>query len=436
LATESSGVADALRISGFRSLLGSTIASSVGGSVSSVAVTWLVYHYTHSAVDVAYVGLAGIVPGLVLGLFAGVLADRYNRRRLMVTSDLVRMIVMAALAVALYVAGFSLFLVLGAMSLVYSFSAIFTPASQAILPRIVPVERLESANGLLAALSQTAYSVGAGVGGLTVVFLGAVAGIGVNAATFALSASFLLQIAVDAGRPKDRPLGSSGSFVKEFREGLSYIRNHLVILEITLGFLPGNFLFTMTTNFLVVYAATVFGSDAAVYGYLSAGFAIGGAVGALLVPRLRARRFAGVLLGVSVVLQGTCIAVLALTRFFPIALGAEIGLGVTLGLINTVYFSTMQAIVPNEVLARVLSIDMVGSFVAIPAGLLVGGFLAASRGVLFVYAISAVGLIVNGFGLLALRDVRRLKYTGPGGPPVTEGNRADPDHPQGGAQDG
>ena len=409
---EATGVPPALQTPGFRPLLGSSLASAVGGSISGVAVNWLVYHYTGNALDVAYVGLTGIVPGIALGLLAGVLADRYNRRHLMVTADLVRMTVMAVLAAALYFTGFSLLLVLGVMTLVYSFSALFTPASQAILPRIVPTERLESANGLLAALSQTGSTVGAGIGGVIIVLLGAVAGIGLNAATFALSAVFLFQIASDVGRPKERTPGVEHSFGKDLREGLAYMRSHLPILEVTLGFLPGNFLFTMVSSFTVVFAATVYGGDAAVYGYLTAGFAGGAVIGALTVPRIRARRFAGVLMGASVTAQGGFIGLLVVGRVLPLSLVATVGMGITLGLINTVYFSTMQAIVPNEVLARVLSIDMVGSFVAIPAGLVIGGVLAASHGILFVYTIAAIGVVVNGIVLLALPGVRAMRYGG------------------------
>jgi predicted MFS family arabinose efflux permease len=399
-----------LRSPGFRFLLGSSLASALGGSMSSIAVTWLVYHYTASAIDVAYVGLTGIVPGIALGLFAGVIADRYNRRRVMVTADLVRMGLMAVLALALYLTGFSLFLVLGVMTLVYSFSALFTPASQAILPRIVSTQQLEDANGVLAALTQTGYTVGAGAGGLAVALAGATFGLGVNAATYAVSALLLFQIAVEAGRIPSRPAGAVRSFRKEFGEGIDYMRTHRPILEVTLGFLPGNFLFTMVTSFFVVYAASVFGTDAAVYGYLVAGMAGGAAVGALLVGRLRARRFAGLLMGASVVVQGAAMGLLVFGRTVPVALSGAVVLGVCIGLINTVYFATMQAVVPNEVLARVLSIDSVGSFVAIPAGLIVGGYLAATHGILFSYSLSALGLLVNGVVLLALPGVRSLRY--------------------------
>jgi MFS family permease len=395
---------------GFRALLGSSLASSVGAAVAGVAVNWLVYHYTNSTLDVAYVGLTGVVPGIVLGVFAGVLADRYDRRRLMIVSDLVRMAVMGLLAVALLLAGFSLLLVLAAMTLVFSFSALFTPASQAILPRILPVERLEAANGVLSALTQTGFTVGAAAGGLVVVSFGAAAGLGVNAATFGVSALFLYQIASEFGRPAPGSAGAKRSFRDDVGVGLRYMREHRPVLEVTIGFLPGNFLFTMVAAFFVVYGTTVYGNDPAVFGYLVAAMAGGAVVGALAVVRLRARRFAGVLLGAGVLAQSGAIALLVVGRTLPISVAGAAGLGVCIGLINTVYYATMQAIVPNEILARVLSIDSVGSFVAIPGGLLVGGLLAANYGIVFTYAVAGLGLFVNGIVLLALPGVRSIRY--------------------------
>jgi MFS family permease len=399
-----------LRSSNFRFLLGSSLASALGGSISGVSVNWLVYHFTGSTLDVAYVGLTGIIPGLALGLFAGVLADRYDRRQLMITADLVRMVVMAILATSLYLTGFSLFLILAVMAVVYSFTAVFSPASQAILPRLVTTGQLEDANGILSALSSTGSSVGAAVGGLAIAFFGAVAGLGINAATFALSALFLFQIAAAAGRHAGAATTSTRSFRKDLGEGIAYMRAHIPIFELTVGFIPGNFLITMVASFFVVYAATLYGGDTAAFGYIVAAFAGGVAIGALIVGRIRARRFAGLLMGASVVLQGGAVGVLVLARALPISIAGAVVGGMCIGLINTVYFSTMQAIVPNEVLARVLSIDSVGTFIAIPGGLVVGGILAASHGILFTYSISAVGLALNGLVLLALPGVRSVRY--------------------------
>jgi predicted MFS family arabinose efflux permease len=333
------------------------------------------------------------------------------------SADVLRAVAMAILASTLYLVGFSLLLVLGVMTVVYTFTALFTPASQAILPRMVSTEQLEDANGILSASTQIASTLGAGVGGLVVVAVGASLGLGINAATYVLSALFLVQIAVGFGRSREAPDPRPRSVRREVGEGWAYMRAHPSVLEVTFGFLPGNFLITMVMAFLVVYSATVFGSSAAPYGYIEAAFAGAAAIGALAVGRLRARRFAGLLMGASTVGQAGGIVLLVVAKELVLAAAGTAILGLALGLINTTYFATMQAIVPNDLLARVLSIDSVGSFVAIPAGLIVGGLLAASHGILFTFTVAAVGLAINGVVLLALPGVRSLKYTGGREPP-------------------
>jgi len=395
---------------GFRFLLGSTVTSALGASITGISLSWLVYHYTRSTLDVAYLGLTGIAPGIVLGLLAGVLADRYNRRRLMVTSDVVRAVAMTGLSLTLYLVGFSLILILAMMTLVYSFSALFFPASQAILPRIVPTGRLEDANGVLTASSQIGTTLGAGAGGLMIAFVGAVTGLGLNAATYAISAILLFQIASDLGQVHPGRGSGARSIRAELLEGLSYMRHHLPILEVTLGFLPAGLFFAVVTNFLVVYASAVLGPNPALYGYLVATLTAGAAVGALLVGRLRARRFAGLAMGLGLLATGAGTVLVVFARGLPLALAGAAVVGLSLGLIGTTYYATMQAIVPNEVLARVLSIDMVGSLVAVPAGLILGGLLASSRGILFSYTLAAVAFFANGLLLLAIPGVRTLRY--------------------------
>jgi MFS family permease len=372
-----------------------------------------VYDQTHNTLDVAYVGLAGVVPGIALGLLAGVLADRYNRRNLMVTADLARMSTMAVLAALLYFVGFSLVLVLGAMVLVYSFSALFNPASQAILPRIIDKGTLEEANGALAAFQQVGSTTGAALGGVLVATVGAVAGLGANAVTYALSATFLIQIAFSAGQAVRSGPAVQRSMRRDLVEGMSYMRAHRPILEVTLGFLPGNLIFTMVMGFLVVYAAVRYGGNPLVYGYLATGVAAGAAVGALAIGRWKVRRKVGLLFVLCVFAESGAVAVLALTNVLALSIASVVILGMTIGLINTAFFAAMQSIVPNDVLARVLSIDSVGSFVGIPAGLLLGGLLAARYGIVESYLIAAVGLLANAIFLLSLPGVRRLGY-GPG----------------------
>ena len=407
---ETSRSAPVLGVPGFRFLLGSTTASALGASVTTIAVSWLVYHATGSTLDVAFVGLSELVPGIVFGLFAGVLADRYDRRRLMLASDICRTIIVAGLVAALYLIGFSLAAVLVVMILVYTFTALFNPASQAMLPQLVSTAQLEDANGLLAASGQLSSTVGAGIGGLLVASAGAAAGLGVNVVTYVLSATLVFQIAVSWGKTGRRDPPETRSFQRELGEGFAYMRRNRAVLALTLGFMAVNFFLVLIPIFLVVYAATVIGHSAAAYGYLVASLSMGGVVGALSVGRVRARRFAGLTVGVGFLGLAAGVGLLLLSGSIFLSVAGVFLFGLSIGLVNTVYYASMQAIVPNEILARVLSIDSAGSNVAAPAGIVAGGFLASAYGSLFTYSIAGAGCLVVGLAMLALPSVRSLRY--------------------------
>jgi DHA3 family macrolide efflux protein-like MFS transporter len=408
---ESPAFGHSLRVPAFRRLFSSATTSTLGAAISLVSVNWIVYHYTGSAVDIAYVGLTGIVPGIVLGLFAGVVADRYNRRSLMITADLARMGGMGVLAVVLLVSGFSLLWVLATMILVNSFSALFTPASQAILPRLISKPSLVDANGILQSSVGAAWSIGSAIGGVLVVLVGAVWGLGVNALTYGLSAIFLFQIAGSLGQQERQPAGPPPSFAKEFREGLGYVVRNRPILEVSFGYLPVNFLSSLVTPFFVVYAANRFGGDAAIFGGLAAALAAGIAVGSLSVGRTPAHRQPGVAMGLGLLIEAGAAALLAFSHLVAISLAAAFIWGVSIGFANTIYYATMQRVVPGELLGRVLSIGDFGSFVAIPAGLVVGAILIEVLGVGNSYLFAAGGLLLTAIALLALPEFRRFGTT-------------------------
>lgn len=407
----SKGLGHSLRTPAFRRLFASSAASTLGAAISAVSVNWIVYHYTHSALYIAYVGLTGILPGIVLGLAAGVVADRYNRRSLMVTADLTRFAGMGLLTATLYLTGFSLPLILATMTIVNGFSALFTPASQAILPRLVSKESLEDANGLLYSTSGAAYSAGSAAGGIVVVVLGGVWGLGINAFTYALSAIFLVQIAAELGRPSSPRSGERRSFRRDLSEGVGYVLKNRTLTEVSFGYLPSNFLTAFVAPYFVVYAATRFGGSAIAYGSLAAALAAGTAVGGLVVGRLSTRPIAGWLMGSSLVAEGLFIGVLALSWNLWASGFAAFGDGLTIGFSNTIYYSTIQATVPSNVLGRVLSFGDFGSFVAIPAGLVVGGLVIARYGIGPAISIAAIGVLITAAVLLSLRDFRSFGRT-------------------------
>ncbi|HYB77693.1 MAG TPA: MFS transporter, partial [Thermoplasmata archaeon] len=104
------------------------LGSTLGSAVSAICLIWVVFEATNSPLDVALLGASWLVAGILFSVFGGTLVDRYDRRRLMIGSDVARAVAMAVVVVVLEVHGFDLPTILGAYFVVGAFSTVFNPA--------------------------------------------------------------------------------------------------------------------------------------------------------------------------------------------------------------------------------------------------------------------------------------------------------------------
>jgi MFS family permease len=395
----------------FRGLWSGTLASSLGASVASVTFAWLVYASTHAALDVTLLGISNFAPGLVVGLLAGALADRYERRRMMIVADLVRAGAVGALALFLVLRGFDLVAILGIVLVVSAMGAMFRPASNALLPQILPGEQLADANGLLVSGMTAGSFVGSAVGGLLIVLVGAATDFSLNALTYVVSAAMIAFVVLPPARrpaPPERP--ARGSLLGEVREGMAYVRSQPALLWTIVGSLGANFFLAIYGTYEVVYVLSFLHAGAAVYGVLAAANGVGFGVGSLIVGRLRLVRRAGVAYIATWAVAGLLVTELAFVRSVPNALVVFGAVGVLGGLGNTTYLACVQRIVPEALLGRFFSIDEVGSFAVIPLGQVAGGVLLTLVGVPVTYVVAGLGAFACTATLVLSRSVRRLAY--------------------------
>lgn len=383
------------------------VVSASGSSISNLTIAWLVFNTTHSALTLTYLGLASIFPTIILGLIAGALVDRFDRRRLMIASDLIRAAAVMMIPVYLILKGFDLLPFLAAAIIVGTFSSIFRPATNALLPRLVSGALLQDANGLMSASISLAGTISQALGGLIIVLGGVILGVSYNSITYLVSALMILLIVIP--KRSETTAQPRRFLLTEIREGLHYMRVNRGILEITFSSTVANFFFTMIVPFIVVYAGTALNADPGVYGFLLAGFSLGYAFGSVLVGRISAVRFAGKLFIATGIGFGLVPLGLVFFKNIPLAILLTSTMGIFLGLYNTTYFSIIQLKVPDKVLGRVLSIDEVGSFAAIPLGQISAGLLIVSSSITYTYLIAGLGLLATGLITIFLRDLRNLR---------------------------
>jgi MFS family permease len=392
-------------------------ATSIGGqSLGTVALTWLVFSRTGSAADVAYVALSNMLAVIAFSLFAGTLVDRRDRRRMMIYSDAFRAVSIAVLAAELYFAGFSLALVLAVSFVLGTFTALFYPAERSLLPTLIGPEQVADANGLILTANSIFQSVANAAGGALVAIAGVVIALGLNSLTFTVSALLIASIAIRGSLKPQARVASGRSFLADAREGVSYLLGWKGLLYFTLSGGLTNLFLAMVSTFVVVYAADVLHGGAEVYGLLLALFTLGFAPGALIVGRTRAVARAGWVWCLCELGLVPSVLLLALSPDIAVAAASILLTGFILGYGNATWLSFVQLAVPGEMQGRYFGVDQLGSLGVIPVGQVAGAFLIQASGVRFEYSVAAAGLLVSGLFFILSKDMRSLRYAGPGAP--------------------
>jgi MFS family permease len=392
-------------------------ATSIGGqSLGTVALTWLVFSRTGSAADVAYVALSNMLAVIAFSLFAGTLVDRRDRRRMMIYSDAFRAASIAVLAAELYLAGFSLPLVLAVSFVLGAFAALFYPAERSLLPTLIGPEEVADANGLILTANSVFQAVANAAGGALVAIAGVVIALGLNSLTFTVSALLIASIAIRPSPKSQAGAAPRRSFLADTREGIRYLLGWRGLLYFTLSGGLANLFLTMVSTFVVVYAADVLHGGAEVYGLLLALFTLGFAPGALIVGRTRAVARAGWVWCLCMLALAPSVLLLALSPDLAVAAASILLTGFVLGYGNATWLSFVQLAVPGEMQGRYFGVDQLGSLGVIPVGQVVGAFLIQAMGVRFEYSVAAAGLLVSGLLFILSKDMRWLRYVKPSTP--------------------
>ncbi|HXQ94496.1 MAG TPA: MFS transporter [Thermoplasmata archaeon] len=400
------------------------LGSVAGSSIASVCLVWLVFSETHSALDVGLLGFSFLVPSALFSIFGGTLVDRYDRRRLMIVADLARAAGLALAVGVLAVWGFQLAALLGAVAVLGAFLTIFNPAEMSTVPSLVPASQVADANGLVSSSRSSVAFVGSALGGALIVTVGPLWGIGLNSATFVVSALLLLGMRVAPSATNPRRETRTSSYLADLRAGFRWMWGAQGLLQLTMSATLFNFCSNIVATFLVVYAAVVLHGSALVYASLLAAEVGGSAIGSLLVGRVRSVRYAGkawvVAYGVA---SGGVALTLALAPVVPVAVVALFVIGVLAGFSVTSWLSAAQLLVPTDMQGRYFGVDNLGSVMILPISQIGGALLIEAYGTRTTYLIAALLWIAVGVGFLVPRALWNLGVPDSPLPPPTSDQR-------------
>ncbi|WP_020389663.1 MFS transporter [Kribbella catacumbae] len=377
-----------LRQPSYRRLWAARTVSQWGDAFNTVALALLVYSLTGSALGVSGIVVAEIIPVLLLAPFAGALADRLPRVRVMISADLAR----AALAFAL-----ALPFVDSSVAAVYAVAVglsagavFFNPAAQSVLPAIVRERDLVAANSGLwtaAVVSQVALAPLAGV---VVAASGYRWAFWINAASYLISAAILHRLVVPTvPREGDR----RSSWPADLREGIAVLTRDRLLRALATGQFLAALSAGATGALLVVLAREHLQLGASDYGLMLGAIGLGAATGPLLLTRLTDNpRQPGYVFG-PFVLRAAVDAVLATVTGLVSSLAALIAYGIGTSTGAVTFNSLLQAETPERLRGRIFaSFDMLWQTGRL-LSLLLGGLLADTLGIRAVYYLGA-GLLL------------------------------------------
>lgn len=368
----------ALRHGSFRRLLVGLAVSQAGDWLYNVALLAFVYERTHSAGWLAVTTAARIAPIVVFGPLGGVLADRFDRRLVMIVSDVLRAGCMLALAVVA-LTGLPVVLAPVLAGLATAAAAPYPSCTAATTPRLVPDADLPGANAARSAIGMGAVAAGPVVGA-ALLFLGSPAtAFLVNAGTFGFSALVVLSIpAGPAFRPGQRG-AERQSVLADVALGARALRSHPVAVRVLGADVVCSVVYGMQTVLLLLLSRA-FGFGAAGYGYVLAGLGVGGILGTFAAGRAAAsERPRAVLAGALLLVAGPS-ALMAFTSWLPGLLGWAVVSGAGAVLVEVLCETALQRDLDEDVFARAYGVALpvslggivAGSLVAAPLVMLVG----------------------------------------------------------------
>jgi len=371
--------------------IGQTI-SNLGSSFTQWAVPLLVFQLTHSALNLGVAMAATFLPYLFFGLPLGAWMDRVDRKRAMVLLDSINVLVILSIPLVAQFGHLNVWLIYAVTFIQSTVFIAFSAGEFAAIPSLVSTDDLVTANGRIQATFSAAQVAGPLLAGLLVSFLPLVWVMAFDAGSFAISAVSLALIRSSFNVVTEEPKEAT-TILHDVREGLRYVLSHPVLRNISAMMALINFVNASAFAELVLFATERLDASRFEIGVLFAAGSAGVVVTGLLAGRLRKRFSFTALAMTSLMLMGACLVVFAGVTSYWLALplwGAASGLGILFN-INT--GSLRQAIVPNQLLSRVMSIASVLAWSAIPAGALVGGWVvSATDNVAAVYGV--IGILI------------------------------------------
>jgi MFS family permease len=376
----------------------------LGHRAEYVTFAWLVWEVTRDPLYLGYLGLAQGVPLVVFQLIGGVLADRMDRLRLLIgTQILTALTLAAAFGLALF-GDIRVGYLLALAALSNTFRAFDEPSRLALVPQLIDRARLSNAIALSSIPWQAGRMIGPSITGILIAAFGGTVGLGLAALASFVALGLYSRLRIEA----NVPLRDGRHAVGQFMEGLGFIGANFVFAGLICLALF-NALFGLSyVTLLPVYADVYFRTGSTGYGLLNAAHGAGALVGTLTVASIaHLIRRPGIALLVTAACMGVSLIVFAVSP----GMGLAMPMLVLVGFCNTFYLTQVstfiQSNVPDQLRGRVLAVYSL-CWNLLPMGGLIAGVLAAAVNARFAIVVGGTLVAANALLLLTSRRLRAI----------------------------
>ena len=388
----------------FRVLWFGAFSSTVGTWMQKVAQSWLVFELTKSSFYLGLDDFLGQLPILLLTLIGGVIADRHDRRQLLLGSQCVQLATAFTLAALVYWDRVHIWQIL-ALSFTAGIAQAFGgPAYQSLVPSLVEKKDLPNAIALNSIQFNLARVFGPLLAGVTLATFGTAICFALNGLSFLVVIVAIMSLTIQHTRPAEQK-----SILHELNVGLTYVRGETAIIALTVLASLTTFLGLPLLTFLPIFARDIYHGDVGRYSQMMAFSGAGAVCGALVVAWLGRFKHMGLTLLIVQFAFGLLITAFAICRIGWLSNLLLFLAGSALIVVFSMTASLVQLIVPDHMRGRVVSVYMVAFRGGMPLGSLWGGYAASLTSAPFVLAING-GLVslVGLYFLIRSHGVREL----------------------------
>ncbi|MFS0750545.1 MFS transporter [Oceanobacillus sp. 1P07AA] len=389
----------------FLLLWGGSIISGFGLQIYTIAIPLLIYDMTQSALAMSMMRAVDFLPNIFIGIIAGVLVDRFNRKRMMQWMSITQIISLTFIVFLLYVHTLELWHLYLFGFILSSAGYTFGNAQHSVIPQIVTKEQLTDANAKIQFINTLISMVGPGLAGTLLLYMD------YSSTLFIfLICLFLLFLCVQFLKfpTATLPREAQGTFKEDIKEGINVLFANKYLLTPTIVVIFINFASSLVIGVLIFYVTDQLGATSDEIGWMFTISAIGGLCGASVAKYLRNYFGRGQIYTYSLLINtlGMVILIFANT-WWMIGISLAIRTFATITL-NIVYFTVRQEFTPNHLLGRVAGTSSMLMKLALPAGLIISGLWAEWFSIKFLFIFSTVILFFL-FIILLRHPFRKLQ---------------------------